>query len=119
MRKHEAIDLMKLYSLGSHNGWNEVLTECYDKRDIKRLAKLRYQIQAGMDDLSKLKLNGPDIIEWYCRLVRSIEITAKRIVKRKHPMPGDNNSFNKNLDELAAKRKRDEEFNRFMHLSAY
>lgn len=119
MRKYDAIDLMKLYSLGSFNGWNEILTECYEKRDMNRLAKIRYQTQAGMDDLVKLKLNGPEIVEWYCRLIRSLEITAKRILKKKHPMPGDTNSFNKNLDELSAKRKRDEEFNQFLYNSSY
>lgn len=119
MRKHDAIDLMKLYSLGSTNGWNEILTECHTKRDINRLAKIRYQVQAGMDDLAKLKLNTPDIDVWYCRLIKSLELSAKRILKIKHPMPGDTNSFSKDLDALEAKRRRDQDFQKFLIESAY
>ena len=119
MRKHDAIDLMKLYSLGSANGWNKILTECLINRDINRLTIIRYQIQAGMDDLTKLKLNTPEVVFWYCRLLSSLEKLARKILKIKHPMPGDTNSFSKDLDALEAKRKRDQEFNKFLAESAY
>lgn len=120
MRKYEAIDLMKLWSMGDHRYWNKMLNECYGNQDINRLAKVRYQIQAGMDDLAKTKLNSEEINIWYIRLLRSLETTAKRIIKVRHPMPGDNPLVAKqNLDSLAQKRKRDYELKRFLEKSSY
>ena len=41
MRKGQAIDLMKLYSQGSSNGWNEFLTKCYNEKNIyKEVTKM-------------------------------------------------------------------------------
>lgn len=80
-RKFEAINLMALYAKGSANGWNEILNECYLKRDINRLAKIRYQICAGMDDVAKAKLNTDDINTWFVRLTMSLENTAKKNIE--------------------------------------
>ncbi|HLP81124.1 MAG TPA: hypothetical protein VK141_03900 [Nitrosomonas sp.] len=122
MRKYQAIDLMKLYSQGSTNGWNEFLTDCYKKRDINRLGKMRYSVQAGMDDLAKKKLNTDEINAWFCRIIKSIELTAKRIIKIKHPLPGDNPLIAKKLEYVDAKiikQKRDQELAKFMAASSY
>lgn len=122
MRKYEAIDLMKLKSLGSHVGWNKMLTEAYEKRDINRLAKLRYQIQAGMDDLAKNKLNTADMNIWFCRIMKSLEITAKRIIKAKYPLPQDNPLIAKRAEYLnfgEAKKRRDLELKAFLQKSSY
>jgi hypothetical protein len=126
MRKFEAIDLMKLYTNGKQDIWNANLTDCFNKRDINRLAKLRYQLSAGMDDLAKSKLNTDKINLWFIRLQRSIELTAKRIIKVKYPLPGDTMTIdNKSISDvekrklLLAKRKRDQELNKFMHDSNY
>lgn len=120
-RKHEAIDLMALYAKGSANGWNEFLTECFNKRDINRLAKVRYQICAGMDDIAKAKLNTDDINVWFVRLTMSLENTAKRILRKKYPFPQDNPLIAKESDPkyLTAKRKRDHELQIFMKESSY
>ena len=122
MRKHNAIDLMKLYSMGSHNGWNQMLTDCFDKRDINRLAKIRYGIQAGMDDLAKNNLNTEEMCLWFIRLNRSIEITAKRIIKIKHPYPQDKPLIAKDLEFVSVavqKTKRDQDLAEFLAKSAY
>lgn len=122
MRKVEAIDLMKLYSKGSTNGWNEFLNRCYLNQDINALGRMRYSVQAGMSDLAKKKLNTDDINNWFCRLIKSIEITAKRIIKAKHPLPGDNPLIAKNseyIDQRKIKQKRDQELAKFMHESSY
>ena len=120
-RKFEAINLMKLYAQGSTNGWNDFLRECSVSQDINRLAKVKYQIQAGMDDLAKAKLNTPDIDVWFLRLVRSIEIEAKRIIKMRHPMPGDNPLIAKKFEKshLDVKRSRDRELAKFLKDSSY
>lgn len=121
MRKYEAIDLMKLYSMGSANGWNQHLTQCFVNRDINALAKLKYQISAGMDDLAKQKVNTPEIDVWFTRLVKSIENTARKIIRVKHPMPGDNPLIAKETSSahLEAKRRRDQELARFLRDSSY
>lgn len=122
MRKYQAIDLMKLYSKGSNNGWNSFLNHCYETRNINALAKMRYSVQAGMTDLSKNKLNTEEINVWFCRIIKSLEITAKRIIKLKHPLPQDNPLIaNKKqwVDHKLIKKKRDEELAKFMISSSY
>lgn len=121
MRKHEAIDLMKLYSMGSANGWNEFLQECFDKQDINKLAKVLYQVQAGEDDLAKRKLNTDEMNVWTTRLKMSIEKTAKKIIKLRNPMPGDRVLIAKDYSDghLEAKRLRDRELAKFIRDSSY
>lgn len=120
-RKYPSIDLMKLYTLGSKNGWNDFLTECALNKDINKLARVKYQISAGMTDLANQKLNTPEMDIWFARLIKSLELTAKRIIKLKHPMPGDNPLTDKKIkaDTLEIKRKRDLEINKFMHDSRF
>lgn len=127
MRKTEAIDLMKLYTLGSTKGWNDMLAECYSRNDVNKLALIKYQISAGMDDLAKQKLNTEDINVQFVRWVRSLEITARRIIKKVNPMPLDNinnielSSMESNLKTKIqkAKRARDEALKEFMRKSSY
>jgi hypothetical protein len=120
-RKFEAINLMALYAKGSHNGWNEFLNECLANHDINRLAKVKYQIQAGMDDLAKGKLNTSEIDVWFVRLCKSIEDTAKKIIRQRHPLPGDNPLLKKEIQQaqLDVKRKRDYELAKFLRDSSY
>lgn len=120
-RKFEGIDLMKLYTLGSNNGWNEFLTKCVSEKNINELAKVLYQIQVGMDNLAKQKLNTPQIDEWFCRLTRSIEISAKRIIKARHPMPGDNPLNDLKIKESThvIKKRRDQELRSFLKNSSF
>ncbi len=120
-RKFEAIDLMKLYVKASNKDWNRMLTDCLVKRDVNRLAMYRYQIQAGMDDLAKGKLNDDRLDLFYIRLLKSLEKTAKKIIAIKHPMPGDNALIAKSYgpEWLSAKRKRDRELQAFLKKSSY
>lgn len=122
MRKYESIDLLKLYALGDSTSWNKVLLQCLKNQDINRLAKLRYQISAGMDDLAKANANNDQINMWFLRLMRSIELTAKKIIKVRHPMPGDNVMLkNKAQAEsfVEVKRKRDQELQNFLISSSF
>lgn len=122
MRKEQAVDLMKLYSQGSANGWNDFLNECYRNNNINRLAKMLYSIQAGMDDLAKKKLNTDEINAWFCRIIKSIEKTAKQIIKKKYPLPGDNPLIAKSkefIDIHEIKKRRDKELADFMRASSY
>lgn len=120
-RKFEAIDLMKLKALGSANGWNEFLDDCVLKLDIERLAKVRYQIAAGMDDLAKKKMNTEEMNLFFIRLNRSLENTARQIVRKRNPLPHDDplEAANWSSEYLEAKRKRDRELAAFLRKSAY
>ncbi len=122
MRKHNAIDLMKLKAHGSHVGWNEALTKFYINQDINGLAKLRYSIQAGMDDLVKAKLNTEEMNLWFIRLNRSLEITAKKIIRDKNPLPQDGGLILKGpecVSVVEQKKKRDKELAEFLVKSSY
>ena len=122
MRKVDAIDLMKLYSKGSHNGWNEFLNKCYLESNINALARMRYSVQAGMADLAKKKLNTDEINVWFCRITKSLEKTAKQIIKKKHPLPGDNPLLGVKAeykDLHSVKKLRDKELADFIRKSSY
>lgn len=120
MARYGAIDLMKLKAHWSANGWNAFLSKCVTNLDLHELAKVRYRIQAGMEDLVKKKLNSDDVNSWFVRLNKSLEDTAKKIIRIRHPLPNDN-PLNKefHIDGLAAKRKRDDELMAFLKRSSY
>jgi len=120
-RKHPTIDLMKLYSFGSHNGWNEFLDKCILNMDINALARARYGVQAGMSDLAEANLNTDEINVWFARLIKSIDATAKCIVRKRHPLKTDNPLFRltASLDEIAAKKKRDQELRAFLYEGSF
>lgn len=119
-RQNEAIDLLRLYSRGDTAGWNELLNVHVRDQNINGLARLRYSVQAGMDDLAKKKLATEPIQIWYCRLIKSIENSARAILRRRHPMPHDN-PLTRVTDPRAieAKKKRDTEFSKFLIRSSY
>lgn len=120
-RKHDAIDLMALYAKGSANGWNQVLTRCHRDHNINKLVELRYGLQAGLADLAKKKLDTEEVVVWYCRLIKSLEKTAKAIIRERHPLPGDNPLKAKDWDKkwVEIKRKRDHELQHFLHAKTY
>lgn len=120
MRQHEAIDLLKLYFESSPAKWNAWLARCKDYHNLAELKKVYYGLQAGMDDLAKNKMNSDKLSTWFLRLQRSIEKTAKAIIREKNPMPGDN-ALDKatSAKMLEAKRKRDREFEAFIRKAAY
>jgi hypothetical protein len=127
MSAHNGIDILKLYSSGNSTAWNAMLTDCVSKLDINRLIKIKYELSVGMSDLAKKKMNNENINVQFLRWMRSIEITAKRIIKIRNPMPGDNvivikgeiNHDEYKLRALTAKRNRDKELQDFIKRSAY
>lgn len=121
--RYESIDLMKLYATGNHVAWNAMLSNHLRKKDINGLAVMMYRLQRGMSDLAKTGHNTDKVCYWYLRLISSIDKTARRIVKLKHPNPYDNPMYNKGqvVDEKvrSVKKRRDEEMARFMRLSCF
>lgn len=123
-RKYEAIDLMQLYAKGGNQAWNHMLTVILVNQDLNALGKLRYQIQAGMDDLVRAKADTLDIAIWFSRLIKSLENTARAIIRKRYPMPGDSPLMAKADPALIArtadaKRKRDQELRDFLARSSF
>lgn len=127
MSKFDSIDVMKLYTFGSSNGWNEFLSHCYETNNINKLAKVKRELSIGMDNLAKQQLNSDDINTQFVRWVRSLEITAKKIIKKMHPMPTDTTS-KLQLDKIdsvdrekiqKAKRERDRALQDFLRKSSF
>lgn len=120
MRKHAALDLIKLYSQCDHKHWNIFLTHCYQQGDIDKLVRTRYQLQAGMADLAKKKLNTDKMIQWFLRLQTSIENTIKKILRQKNPNPCDNPLIAADHVEFKGdKNKRDHELELYLKKTGY
>jgi len=84
-RQWHNVDLLKLYNFCSTEHWNNFLTICVARQDVLTLQKTYYGCQAGMDKLAKDKLNSEKIVNWYLRLIKSIEQTVKTIYRIKYP----------------------------------
>lgn len=121
MKYNLEVDLIKLHLEGSPEQWNAWLTKCEREGNINELARMRYGIQAGMDKLARQKLNTEQLSVFFVRLNRSIEQTAKNILKRKHPMPGDQAGHKMAQVQKwkDAKSIRDREFQDFLKRSAF
>lgn len=117
--KYPSFDLLSFYAKEDHVKWNKFLSNAYKNQDIKGLAIIRYSIQRGVSDLAKSKLITPDITNLYLRMNKSIEDTMKKILRVKYPNPADKSNKVKNSDVLSAKRKRDQELERFLKESSF
>jgi len=89
-RDHEAIDLMKLFSQGCNETWNQYIHKLQQTKDFEGALKVRYGIQAGMDDLVKKRLNNATFDTLYASLIRSIDKNLRWIYRAKYPNPLDN-----------------------------
>lgn len=120
MRKYPPIDILKLYTTGGTKQWNTFLTEKLVALDLAGLGVMRYRLQAGMDDLAKKKMNSDKLIDIFLRWQRSLEVTAKKILRLKMPNPCDSPlEAALNLDHLEAKRARDQAFEAWLKRTAY
>lgn len=124
-KKHEGIDILKLYSgqypkFRNTNDWNVWLTRCLEQDKLEELTKVRYGLQVGMDELQKKKLATEKIIETWCRWIGSIEKTMRKIVKRREMYANDQiKKDNHSQKQLLSKRERDANFERFLRKNSY
>jgi len=110
-QQFEPIDILKLYTKGSHVGWNEFLEKCRLTNDVNKLVRVMKSLQIGMDDLAKKQLNVAKVDVFFIRLVRSIEKTLQLIYRQLHPHVCDNPMLAKdNMHLVSSKRQRDREF---------
>lgn len=87
--KPQKIDILKLYANGDSSKWNQMLSQCYAKKDLHTLEKVLYGIQLGMQDLVKKKMNTEKVNILFIRLQKSIEKTIRDIIRLKNPHPLD------------------------------
>lgn len=141
MSKYAHIDILKLYSgtqlgfeddfivneatavinakksyqaLHSHEKWNNWLTECYEHNKLQDLIDVRYRLQVGMNELVKKNMSTQKIAEMFVRWTGSIDKTANRLIKKRNPIPKDGGP-----KALAAKRKRDKEFEQYLMKTSF
>jgi len=117
----EAIDIMHLKTFGKTTEWNQFLTKCLNLNDLKTLADTLYGLQKGMDDAVKKKINDEKMSVFFIRLQRSIEMTMKKIIRKKFPLPNDNPLYTGNdiSKFIEIKRKRDHEFEKYLRKVSY
>lgn len=126
--KYPAIDLIKLNHAQAGGEWRRVLEKCDQQNDINRLVEIKYGVCRGMDNLAKVNLNTDEICLFFAQLIRSIEVIAKRIIRRKYPSMLDAVNSTVNLNdveknklrkELTNKRKRDIALEKFLQDSSF
>ena len=86
-RKHESIDLLKLYFESNPKEWNAYLSRCLKNQDTKELEKTYYGLAAGMTDLANQNLNTANMVNTFLRMQKSIENTLKQIWRKENPNP--------------------------------
>ena len=106
MRRWPTICPLELFSKCDTAKWNKFLDECVKDMNLTALEKTMYGLQAGMTDLSKKKLNTPEIVNWFLRIERSIEKTIKIIVRNKIKNPTYNLKPKEKADKKALEEKR-------------
>lgn len=121
-RKWPSIDVVSLYARGDSAGWNALLGSHLKNLDINGLAKLRYGIQAGLVDAGKSGFASPKLDSFFLRLQKSIEDTAKKIIRLKQPNPADNPHLSpeqRTQEVVRAKRVRDALLEAFIMESSF
>jgi len=120
-RKYETIDLLKLRSQVTNLEWNSWLTRCLKDNDVEGLKKTRYGLQCGMDKLVKDKMSDEKLVIWFIRLMRSTELTMKKILVKLYPSPHDDPTHKAfhSKEAAALKRKRDAEFEIFLRETSF
>ncbi len=125
--KYPMIDLGRLLVQWTEKEWGAMLAKCEREADVEKLKSTLYGICRGMDELAKVKLNDERTVLAFLNLQRSIEVTMKRILRRKYPSRLDNPLLHNLNDvepeklrkELDNKRKRDVEFKNFLRDSRF
>lgn len=120
-RKYPAINPLEIYTHLNYKGWNAWLYQCFRTRDVEKLKRTCYGIQAGMSDLAKAKLNTPEIVVLFLRLQKSLHDTARKIYRELYPNPLDNGAkgIPRRADFIEAKRNRDKAFRAWVKESSF
>lgn len=120
MKGQDAIDILKLYAEWDTARWNQWLLKQYRNKNSYYLLETIKNLQLGMDQLAKQKLNSEKISITYCRWIKSIENTLKAIYRddNDNPLYDPNNSHLKDK-HINDKRRKDHEFEKFIKKSSW
>jgi hypothetical protein len=124
--RYPAIDLIALATKWTAKEWSHLMRKCERENDLERLRATLYGIQRGMDILAKSHLNTPKLCELFAIWTRSIEVSAKRIFRKKYPSILETKrdkttqiSQAELQQEFLNKKKRDVEYQKFLRDSRF
>lgn len=121
-RKFDAIDVVKMYSTFSFLAWRTNLRHAVANQQTNKLVGWRYGMQAGLAKANDRNVSSDKINIWTVQRIRDIEKAMKVILRKRHPMAMDNSKADPLLKihkHREAKRKRDAEFEAFLHKSSF
>ena len=95
MRKHEALDVVQLYSQSNEKEILDIVRYKVQSKNMQWFTKTRYQLQAGMTDAANKNMNTDKIVKFYLWFLRLLEKGEKRILTSVHK----NNTDKKRLVE--------------------
>lgn len=121
--KYDPLDVMKMYATLTLEQWRHCLLMAAKSGNANKLIKWRYGLQAGLANLNKMGRHSDEKVDlWVMKRCRDVEQAMKVILKKKYPNPFDNPKADptKYTESLrAAKKKRDQDFEKFLQRSNY
>ena len=96
--------------------WFKYLQSCHEKQNYNSLVMTMREIQKGMDDLTKIKLNNIEMNLFFTERVKQLEKTGWAIWLSKNPKPKLPEDLKK-WKEI--KKKAREEMNNFFRMRSY
>jgi hypothetical protein len=121
-RKYPSLDVVKMYATLTLEHWEDVMRKAVKSGRIEKLMGWRYGLQSGLADAVAKGISDEKMELWVIQRLRDIEQCAKFLVRKRNPKPvlDPKNNPEKHVQQaLAAKRKRDREFEDFLMKSNF
>lgn len=121
-RKYETLDVVSMFATLTEDHWRSCLETAASKGAVDKLKSWRYGMQAGLADAESKGMSSEKLCIWVLKRIRNLEQCMKWILRQKYPMPGDivipkyakGKRIDYAYDAHQAKKKRDNEFERFL-----
>ncbi len=122
-RKHDALDVVKMYSTLTFEKWRFLLRLAVSENRVEKLVAWRYGLQVGLAEANMAgKITTDKIDLWAVKRIRDLEKAMKYILRKKYPSPLDNPKHDPLLyihKVQETKRARDREFENFLKRSSF
>ncbi len=101
--------------------WRSCLQKAVKSNNIDKLVAWRYGLQAGLTDAASKGISSPQLDLWVIKRCRDLEKCAKFILKKQfNPMDDPKaDRIGYVAKARAAKKRRDQEFERFLQKSSF